>query len=78
MHEMCMAAFQGDLPRGREINHTLFGLHVKLFVEANPIPVKWALMEMGKIPPGIRLPLTELSTEHHDDLRTALRQAHAI
>lgn len=78
MHEMCIAAFQGNLSRGREINQMLFGLHVKLFVEANPIPVKWALMEMGKIQSGIRLPLTELSTEYHDDLRTALRQAHAI
>jgi 4-hydroxy-tetrahydrodipicolinate synthase len=78
VHDMCMAAFNGELQRGREINHTLFGLHRKLFVEANPIPVKWALAEMGRIKSGIRLPLTELSTEHHDTLRTALRQAHAI
>ncbi len=78
MHELCVAAFNGDIQRGRELNHTLFGLHRKLFVEANPIPVKWALAEMGHIKSGIRLPLTELSTEHHDTLRLALRQAHAI
>lgn len=78
MHDLCVAAFTGNLQRGKEINHSLFGLHCHLFVEANPIPVKWALTEMGRIKSGIRLPLTELSTEYHNLLRTALRQAHAI
>ncbi|MHB1677516.1 MAG: 4-hydroxy-tetrahydrodipicolinate synthase [Sulfuriferula sp.] len=78
VHEMCSAAFAGELQRGREINHRLFGLHQKLFVEANPIPVKWALAEMGRIKQGIRLPLTELAAEFHDTLRAAMRQAEAI
>lgn len=78
MHEMCVAAFAGELSRAREINFRLFGLHQKLFVEANPIPVKWALAEMGLIGRGIRLPLTELSAAHHETLRTALREAGAL
>jgi 4-hydroxy-tetrahydrodipicolinate synthase len=78
MHEMCAAAFAGDLARAREINFKLLGLHQKLFVEANPIPVKWALAEMGRIERGIRLPLTELSAAHHETLRVALREASAL
>jgi 4-hydroxy-tetrahydrodipicolinate synthase len=78
MHEMCAAAFAGDLARAREINFKLLGLHQKLFVEANPIPVKWALTEMGRIERGIRLPLTELSAAHHETLRVALREASAL
>ncbi|MEQ1668797.1 MAG: 4-hydroxy-tetrahydrodipicolinate synthase [Sulfuriferula sp.] len=78
MHDLCVAAFNGELQRGRDINHSLFELHRKLFVEANPIPVKWALAEMGRIALGIRLPLTELAPEYHETLRTALRLAHAI
>jgi 4-hydroxy-tetrahydrodipicolinate synthase len=75
MHEMCEAAFAGNLPRAREINQKLFGLHTKLFVEANPIPVKWALAEMGKIEHGLRLPLCPLSAAHHETLRAAMKQA---
>jgi len=75
MHEMCEAAFAGDLPRAREINRQLFGLHTRLFVEANPIPVKWALAEMGKIEHGLRLPLSPLSAAHHETLRAAMKQA---
>lgn len=75
MHEMCVAALAGDLARAREINFRLLGLHQKLFVEANPIPVKWALAEMGRIPAGIRLPLVPLSAAHHETLRGALREA---
>ncbi len=78
MHEMCVAAFSGELMRARELNQQLFGLHQKLFVEANPIPVKWALAEMGLIGAGIRLPMTPLSAEHHDTLRQAMRQANAM
>jgi 4-hydroxy-tetrahydrodipicolinate synthase len=68
----------GQLTRGRELNQQLFGLHRKLFVEANPIPVKWAMAEMGLIGAGIRLPLTPLSLEHHEILRLAMRQAGAL
>ncbi len=75
MHNLCAAAFAGDLPRARDINRSLFALHTDLFVEANPIPVKWALAYMGKIGNGIRLPLTELSPAHHDRLIQALQQA---
>jgi len=78
MHDMCVAAFNGELARARELNQQLFGLHQKLFVEANPIPVKWALAEMGLIGAGIRLPMTPLSAEHHDTLRQAMRQANAM
>lgn len=78
MHEMCAAAFAGELRLGRQINHQLFGLHRSLFVEANPIPVKWALAELGRIGTGIRLPLTSLSAEYHEPLRQALRQANAM
>jgi 4-hydroxy-tetrahydrodipicolinate synthase len=75
MHEMCAAAFAGDLNRARTINHRLLGLHRHLFVEANPIPVKWVLEEMGLIRAGIRLPLTPLSSSFHDLLRGAMEQA---
>lgn len=78
MSEMCGAALAGDLARAREINFRLLGLHQKLFVEANPIPVKWALLEMGRIEGGIRLPLVPLSAAHHDTLRTVLREAGAL
>lgn len=78
MHEMCMAALTGELERSRELNHQLFGLHRKLFVESNPIPVKWALAQLGRIDTGIRLPLTTLAAEHHDTLRQAMRQANAL
>ncbi len=75
MHEMCAAALSGDLARARELNLRLLPLHQKLFVEANPIPVKWALAQMGLIGAGIRLPLTPLSETHHDTLRAALAEA---
>lgn len=78
MHEMCVAAFDGNLARARERNNALLPLHSKLFVEANPIPVKWACAELGLIPAGLRLPLTPLSAELHDTLRGALRHAELI
>jgi 4-hydroxy-tetrahydrodipicolinate synthase len=72
MHEMCMAAIQGDRVAASQINDQLVGLHKNLFVEANPIPVKWALHDMGMIHAGIRLPLTVLAPEHqtivHEEL----------
>src|SRR5579859_3742024 len=75
MHQMCAAALAGDLKRAREINFRLLGLHTRLFVEANPIPVKWAVAQMGLIGAGIRLPLTPLSQPFYDVVREALRQA---
>jgi 4-hydroxy-tetrahydrodipicolinate synthase len=75
MHDLCVAALAGDLQRARAINSKLLGLHRHLFVEANPIPVKWVLQEMGLIKGGIRLPLTPLSSSFHDLLRGAMEQA---
>jgi 4-hydroxy-tetrahydrodipicolinate synthase len=75
MHEMCEAALAGDFVRAEAINQRLIPLHQKLFVEANPIPVKWALHKMGLIPAGIRLPLTELSASCHATVREAMQQA---
>jgi 4-hydroxy-tetrahydrodipicolinate synthase len=75
MHEMCAAALAGDVARARDINNKLLGLHRHLFCEANPIPVKWAVQQMGLIKGGIRLPLTPLSAGCHDLVRTAMRQA---
>jgi 4-hydroxy-tetrahydrodipicolinate synthase len=75
MQEMCAAVLAGDFVRARAANNKLLALHAHLFVESNPIPVKWALQEMGRIGPGIRLPLTPLSSSFHDLLRSALEQA---
>lgn len=75
MHEMCEATLAGDRAKAAAVNERLAGLHEALFVEANPIPVKWVLYEMGLIPPGIRLPLTVLSERYHDTLRRAMKQA---
>lgn len=75
MHEMCMAALDGDVARAREINARLDGLHHALFQEANPIPVKWAVARMGLIPDGIRLPLTPLSETCHAAVLDAMRRA---
>lgn len=75
MHEMCVAALAGEAVKAREINHRLFGLHRNLFVEANPIPVKWAVARMGLVEDGIRLPLTPLSPDCHERVREGMRQA---
>jgi 4-hydroxy-tetrahydrodipicolinate synthase len=75
MHEMCKAALAGDRERAEVINRSLEVLHRKLFVESNPIPVKWALYEMGLVPPGIRLPLTPLAVENRAVVVDALKQA---
>ncbi|HSQ05859.1 MAG TPA: dihydrodipicolinate synthase family protein, partial [Burkholderiales bacterium] len=69
------AALSGELPRARELNNRLLGLHRHLFCEANPIPVKWAVEQMGLIKDGIRLPLTRLSAGFHEPVRGAMRQA---
>jgi len=78
MHEMCIAALNGEIAKAREINFRLLGLHRNLFVEANPIPVKWAVARMGKIRNTLRLPLTPLSQSAHGAVETALRQAGVI
>jgi 4-hydroxy-tetrahydrodipicolinate synthase len=76
MHEMCFAAFNGELSAARSANAAMFRLHQTLFVEPNPIPVKWVLQQMGKIQGGIRLPLTPLAAPHHETLRAAMKLAH--
>ncbi|MHB8248032.1 MAG: 4-hydroxy-tetrahydrodipicolinate synthase [Acidithiobacillus sp.] len=78
MAELCEAALAGDFLRARAINASLIALHRDLFVESNPIPVKWALQEMGHIGPALRLPLTALAPAYHERLRASLRQAHCL
>ncbi|HEV3239422.1 MAG TPA: 4-hydroxy-tetrahydrodipicolinate synthase [Casimicrobiaceae bacterium] len=73
--ELCAAALAGDVAGARSVNDRLLPLHRKLFLEANPIPVKWALAEMGLIGGDLRLPLTPLAPAHHESLRAALREA---
>ncbi|MFN2308527.1 MAG: 4-hydroxy-tetrahydrodipicolinate synthase [Gammaproteobacteria bacterium] len=75
MHRLCLAAAAGDRAGAEAIDAPLRALHCDLFVEANPIPVKWALHAMGLIPAGIRLPLTPLSAPYHARVRAALHQA---
>lgn len=75
MAQMCAAALAGDVAGARSANDRLLPLHRKLFVEANPIPVKWALAEMGLIGGELRLPLTPLAPTHHETVRAALREA---
>lgn len=75
MRALCDASRAGRVHEARECNDRLLGLHRHLFIEANPIPVKWALEQMGLIEGGIRLPLTQLSSACHDTVRTAILQA---
>jgi 4-hydroxy-tetrahydrodipicolinate synthase len=75
LHNMCVAALEGKAETAKAINQTLADLHQNLFIESNPIPVKWALSEMGLIPNGIRLPLTVLSESYHQTVRDALTKA---
>jgi 4-hydroxy-tetrahydrodipicolinate synthase len=75
MHEMCSAALNGEVSRARDINFRLLGLHRNLFVEANPIPVKWAVARMGKMKNNLRLPLTPLSLSAQAGVEAAMRQA---
>jgi 4-hydroxy-tetrahydrodipicolinate synthase len=78
MHEMCEAAMSGNVAEACAANAKLFGLHQKLFIEANPIPVKWVLQEMGLIKSGIRLPMVTLSAQYHGVLREAMKRAEII
>jgi 4-hydroxy-tetrahydrodipicolinate synthase len=78
MHEMVMAALAGDAAKAQELDTKLEALHRDLFIESNPIPVKWAVQQMGLMKDGIRLPLTWLSDACHDAVRQAMRQAGVI
>ena len=75
MHEMCDAALKSEVTKARAINFRLLGLHRNLFVEANPIPVKWAVARMGKIKYVLRLPLTPLTPALYPVVEAAMRQA---
>ena len=75
MHALCTTALQGDAARAMELQMRLLPLHSALFVEANPIPVKWALARLGRCGGALRLPLTELDERHRPALEAALREA---
>jgi 4-hydroxy-tetrahydrodipicolinate synthase len=72
MRQMCDAALSADLPKARALNARMMPLHTRLFVEPNPIPVKWALQRIGKIAGGIRLPLVPLSASGREAVQAAL------
>ncbi|MGE4531907.1 MAG: 4-hydroxy-tetrahydrodipicolinate synthase [Acidithiobacillus sp.] len=78
MAAMCNLALAGDFVAARALNDQLAGLHRDLFMESNPIPVKWVLQEMGRIGSGLRLPLTPLSDVYHERLRSSMRKAQCI
>jgi 4-hydroxy-tetrahydrodipicolinate synthase len=78
MHELCMAAISGDVKRAMEIQFKLMPVHKHLFVEANPIPVKWAMQRMGLSGPTLRLPMTALTTANEPVVEGALRAAGLI
>ncbi len=78
MSEMVAAALAGDTARARELDARLAGLHRELFVEANPIPAKWVLAQMGLMGPALRLPLTPLAEAHQASVREAARAAGAL
>lgn len=75
MHNLCVAALNHQATQAEEINLQLTPLFKALFVESNPIPLKWALSQMGMIPPGIRLPLTPLAENYHQTVKDALESA---
>ena len=75
MHEMCAAALNDEVATAREINFRLLGLHRNLFVEANPIPVKWAVSRLGLMKNALRLPLTPLTAAAHPKVESAMREA---
>lgn len=75
VHEMIVAAMAGNANLAAEIDHKLAALHSTLFIQANPIPVKWAVCEMGLMKKGIRLPLTWLTEDCVEPLRAAMHQA---
>ena len=78
LHKMCSLAMSGEAEAAAEVNERIACLHKDLFLEANPIPVKWALKEMGRIGVGMRLPLVELDPACHEQLRQSLRDSGAL
>jgi 4-hydroxy-tetrahydrodipicolinate synthase len=78
MSQLCAAALAKDVARTVELNNRLLPLHKHLFCQANPIPVKWALAKLGRIPGGIRLPLTVLDNEFHETVYTAMQQSGVV
>jgi dihydrodipicolinate synthase/N-acetylneuraminate lyase len=72
---MCELALAGEAEAARAINKRLLPLHDAMFVESNPIPVKWAVEQLGLIQAGIRLPLTRLSEQYHQQVKTAIQEA---
>ncbi|WP_293395528.1 4-hydroxy-tetrahydrodipicolinate synthase [Nevskia sp.] len=78
MHQMCAAALAGDAVKAEALDAKLVLLHKNLFVDPNPIPAKWALEVMGRIPGGIRLPLVPMNPDHIDVVQTSLRAAGVI
>ena len=78
MHELCATALKGDAQKAKSLNDALMPLHGAMFVESNPIPVKWALHQMELMGPAIRLPLTPLSQELREPLRKILSQFNLV
>jgi 4-hydroxy-tetrahydrodipicolinate synthase len=78
MHELCVAAVAGDARKAMEIQLRLLPVHRHLFVEANPIPVKWAMARMGLCGPALRLPMTPLSPAYHAQVEGAMKAAGLI
>lgn len=78
MHQMCQAALAGNLSIAKQLNDELMPLHERLFLESNPIPTKWALSAMGKIKPGIRMPLLPLDNKYHQEVKEAMQIAGII
>ena len=76
--EVTRLALAGDAEQARELDTRLAQLNEALFLESNPIPVKWALAEAGRIEHGLRLPLTPLASRYHEAVRNALREAGAL
>ena len=75
MATLCEAALAGNADAARLVDERLQPLNTALFVQSNPIPVKWALAEMGLVGPGIRLPLTSFAVEYHEQMRSAMKYA---
>ena len=78
MHELCMMALAGDQEGASALNDRLMSLHNAMFVEANPIPVKWALTKMGLMADGIRLPLVQMDTQYEQQVMDALKSVNII
>jgi 4-hydroxy-tetrahydrodipicolinate synthase len=78
MHELCMAALRGDVQEAMRIQFKLLPVHKNLFIEANPIPVKWAMQRMGLCGPTLRLPMTELSASQQPVVEAALKASGLI